>query len=199
MKSNEQHGKFTSPAEVRIVRTLPGPIERVWDYLTDPEKRSPLVRRRADGAAQGRQGHAQLPAQEHRARRDAAGGVQEAPRPGPQHGRRHHPLGAAARARLHVRGRRRVRGDVRAHAAGQGRAARPHPPRLGRRPALHGRIRRRLARAPHPCSSRCSRAPRARPSGRSTPGSGPNTKSCASPRRRPEHFNPPLIPESQLP
>lgn len=40
MKSNEQHGKFTGPGEVRIVRTLPGPIERVWQYLTDPEKRA---------------------------------------------------------------------------------------------------------------------------------------------------------------
>ena len=40
MKSNQAHGKFTSPAEVRIMRTLPGPIERVWEYLTDPEKRA---------------------------------------------------------------------------------------------------------------------------------------------------------------
>ena len=40
MKANDQHGKFTGPAEVRLVRTLPGPIERVWEYLTDPEKRS---------------------------------------------------------------------------------------------------------------------------------------------------------------
>jgi uncharacterized protein YndB with AHSA1/START domain len=40
MKANEQHGKFTGPGEVRLVRTLPGPIERVWEYLTDPEKRA---------------------------------------------------------------------------------------------------------------------------------------------------------------
>ncbi|HEY0944695.1 MAG TPA: SRPBCC family protein [Opitutaceae bacterium] len=40
MNINEQHGKFTGPAELRIVRTLPGPIERVWEYLTDPEKRA---------------------------------------------------------------------------------------------------------------------------------------------------------------
>ncbi len=40
MKANEQHGKFISRAEVRLVRTLPGPIERVWQYLTDPEKRA---------------------------------------------------------------------------------------------------------------------------------------------------------------
>ena len=37
---NDQPGKFNGPAEVRLVRTLPGPIERVWDYLTDPEKRA---------------------------------------------------------------------------------------------------------------------------------------------------------------
>jgi uncharacterized protein YndB with AHSA1/START domain len=40
MKPNDQHGHFTGPAEVRLVRTLPGPIERVWEYLTDSEKRS---------------------------------------------------------------------------------------------------------------------------------------------------------------
>lgn len=40
MNINEQHGKFTGPGEVRIVRILPGPIERVWEYLTDPEKRA---------------------------------------------------------------------------------------------------------------------------------------------------------------
>jgi uncharacterized protein YndB with AHSA1/START domain len=40
MKINDQYGEFTGPAEVRIMRTLPGPIERVWDYLTDPEKRA---------------------------------------------------------------------------------------------------------------------------------------------------------------
>jgi uncharacterized protein YndB with AHSA1/START domain len=37
---NTEYGKFTSPAEVRIVRLLPGPIERAWEYLTDPEKRA---------------------------------------------------------------------------------------------------------------------------------------------------------------
>lgn len=40
MNINEQPGKFTGPAEVRLVRTLPGPIERVWEYLTDPVKRA---------------------------------------------------------------------------------------------------------------------------------------------------------------
>lgn len=40
MKNNDEYGKFTGPAEIRMVRTLPGPIERVWEYLTDPEKRA---------------------------------------------------------------------------------------------------------------------------------------------------------------
>lgn len=40
MKNNDQYGQFITPADVRIVRTLPGPIERVWAYLTDPEKRA---------------------------------------------------------------------------------------------------------------------------------------------------------------
>jgi uncharacterized protein YndB with AHSA1/START domain len=32
-------GEVTAPGEVRLERRLPGPIERVWAYLTDPEKR----------------------------------------------------------------------------------------------------------------------------------------------------------------
>jgi uncharacterized protein YndB with AHSA1/START domain len=40
MKANDQPGTFTGQGEARLMRTLPGPIERVWDYLTDPEKRA---------------------------------------------------------------------------------------------------------------------------------------------------------------
>ena len=40
MKTNDQPGTFHGPAEVRLVRTLPGPIERIWQYLTDDEKRA---------------------------------------------------------------------------------------------------------------------------------------------------------------
>lgn len=39
MNTNQSFGEFRAPGEVRLVRTLPGPIERVWDYLTDAEKR----------------------------------------------------------------------------------------------------------------------------------------------------------------
>ncbi|HTL66863.1 MAG TPA: SRPBCC family protein [Lacunisphaera sp.] len=40
MKANESYGQFPARGEVRIVRLLPGPIERVWAYLTDAEKRA---------------------------------------------------------------------------------------------------------------------------------------------------------------
>jgi len=40
MNFNDASGQFTAPGEVRIMRILPGPIERVWKYLTDPEKRA---------------------------------------------------------------------------------------------------------------------------------------------------------------
>jgi uncharacterized protein YndB with AHSA1/START domain len=32
-------GEITEPGTFRIERLLPGPIERVWSYLTEPEKR----------------------------------------------------------------------------------------------------------------------------------------------------------------
>lgn len=34
-----EYGIVISPASVRFERLLPGPIERVWSYLTDPELR----------------------------------------------------------------------------------------------------------------------------------------------------------------
>lgn len=37
---NNQHGTLVNAAEVRFIRILPGPIERVWEYITDPGKRS---------------------------------------------------------------------------------------------------------------------------------------------------------------
>ncbi|NGP87093.1 SRPBCC family protein [Fodinibius halophilus] len=36
---NDNYGTFTEPGTVRFERLLPGPIERVWAYLTDSEKR----------------------------------------------------------------------------------------------------------------------------------------------------------------
>lgn len=37
---NQDYGVVTAPDTVRIERLLPGPIERVWSYLTDPAKRA---------------------------------------------------------------------------------------------------------------------------------------------------------------
>ena len=33
------HGELIEPMTVRLVRMLPGPIERVWSYLTDSDLR----------------------------------------------------------------------------------------------------------------------------------------------------------------
>jgi uncharacterized protein YndB with AHSA1/START domain len=37
--ATEDYGRSTEAGTVRLERKLPGPIERVWDYLTDSEKR----------------------------------------------------------------------------------------------------------------------------------------------------------------
>jgi uncharacterized protein YndB with AHSA1/START domain len=37
--ATEDYGRSTEAGTVRFERKLPGPIERVWDYLTDSEKR----------------------------------------------------------------------------------------------------------------------------------------------------------------
>jgi uncharacterized protein YndB with AHSA1/START domain len=50
---NHAHGTFSAPGEVRLVRLLPGPIERVWDFLTVPEKRARWF---AGGATEPRPG-----------------------------------------------------------------------------------------------------------------------------------------------
>jgi uncharacterized protein YndB with AHSA1/START domain len=36
----DTYGKITAPNTIRFERLLPGPIERVWAYLTESEKRS---------------------------------------------------------------------------------------------------------------------------------------------------------------
>ncbi len=40
---NEQYGKLVAPATVVIERLLPGPIEKVWAYLTEPELRKTWI------------------------------------------------------------------------------------------------------------------------------------------------------------
>jgi len=37
---SDDYGVLTEPRTLRIERLLPGPIERLWAYLTDPEKRA---------------------------------------------------------------------------------------------------------------------------------------------------------------
>lgn len=62
---NDSLGRFNGPAEVSLVRLLPGPIERVWAYLTDPEKRARwlcggIVEQRAGGRIEFAMHHARL-------------------------------------------------------------------------------------------------------------------------------------------
>ena len=42
-----EHGVITEAGAIRFERLLPGPIERVWDYLVDPAKRRISHRARA--------------------------------------------------------------------------------------------------------------------------------------------------------
>lgn len=63
---NELPGRFTAPAEIRLERILPGPIKRVWAYLTEPEKRRKWfaggpMELRPGGRASLRFFHADLP------------------------------------------------------------------------------------------------------------------------------------------
>lgn len=36
----KKYGQFTEPGTIRFVRLLPGPIERVWAYLTESDKKA---------------------------------------------------------------------------------------------------------------------------------------------------------------
>lgn len=40
MKTNDSYVQRTGPGEVTLIRLLPGPIERVWQFLVDPAKRA---------------------------------------------------------------------------------------------------------------------------------------------------------------
>jgi uncharacterized protein YndB with AHSA1/START domain len=50
---NDAPGKFTAAGEIRFQRMLPGPIERVWEYLTVPEKRATWLARGSCDARPG--------------------------------------------------------------------------------------------------------------------------------------------------
>ena len=51
--NNDSYAEFPQRGELRIVRLLPGPIERVWEFLTDPAKRARWF---AGGATEPRAG-----------------------------------------------------------------------------------------------------------------------------------------------
>lgn len=53
--SGGDYGQVTGPGSVRFERVLPGPIERVWAYLTEPDKRGKWL---AKGAMELRVGGA---------------------------------------------------------------------------------------------------------------------------------------------
>lgn len=38
--NNDSPAEFPRSGEIRLTRLLPGPIERIWEYLTDPAKRA---------------------------------------------------------------------------------------------------------------------------------------------------------------
>lgn len=38
LTTNDQHGRMTAPGTIMIERILPGPIERVWAFLTESDK-----------------------------------------------------------------------------------------------------------------------------------------------------------------
>ena len=46
---NDRLGVVTAPRTVRIERILPGPVERVWAYLTESDKRKKWLAARPDG------------------------------------------------------------------------------------------------------------------------------------------------------
>ena len=35
-----QHSTYVEPGTMKLERLLPGPVERIWAYLVDPDKRA---------------------------------------------------------------------------------------------------------------------------------------------------------------
>ena len=40
IESVDSFGSYSEPGTLHLERILPGPVERVWAYLTEPEKRA---------------------------------------------------------------------------------------------------------------------------------------------------------------
>lgn len=78
-----EYGVITEPGTLRLERLLPGPIERVWDYLTDSKKRGTWLavgkmELRLGGTVELKWHHADLSAEKEipeRFREKCAGGV----------------------------------------------------------------------------------------------------------------------------
>jgi uncharacterized protein YndB with AHSA1/START domain len=65
---SDDYGVLTDPRTLRMERVLPGPIERLWAYLTEPEKRAKWLaggpmQLRVGGSAELRFRHADLSAE----------------------------------------------------------------------------------------------------------------------------------------
>ena len=147
---------LVEPGTVRLERLLPGPVERVWAYITESDKRANWLAGgefdlRVGGKIRLEFDNARLSSE-----KTPPGEVQGHRRTGTVRGRHHAPRAAApARPYLEL-GRRRDRGHLRARAARQGRAAhhRAPPPhasdlvheRHGRLGRAHRHPRRRAER-----------------------------------------------------
>ena len=53
MAPNAAHGEAIEPGAIRFVRLLPGPIERVWAFLTEFRQARTVARLGCDGDARG--------------------------------------------------------------------------------------------------------------------------------------------------
>jgi uncharacterized protein YndB with AHSA1/START domain len=67
---HEEYGTATGPGTVRIERYLPGPVERIWAYLTESEKRRKWLAAgemelRVGGSVEHRFVHSELSAEKH--------------------------------------------------------------------------------------------------------------------------------------
>lgn len=68
--NHEEYGTTTGPGAVRIERYLPGPVERIWAYLTESEKRRKWLAAgemelRVGGSVEHHFVHSELSAEQH--------------------------------------------------------------------------------------------------------------------------------------
>ena len=97
-----EYGVVTEARTIRMERLLPGPIERVWDYLTDSTKRGKWFAAghmdlRPGGSVEFFFHHADLSAEKTPPEKHKDKVMRR------EHGGHHHRLRAAAPAELHLR------------------------------------------------------------------------------------------------